>query len=545
MRVRSRSIALATFASVALLATACGGNAGNTPTTTGGAVKAGGEITIRGCTPENPLIGSTTTEVCGGNIIDAFTAKLVHYNSDTAAPELDIAQAIETKDNITFTVKLNKGYKFHDGTEVKAKNFVDAWNFAAYGPNGQSNSYFFEPVEGYPALQCADAKCETKPATDKMTGLVVVDDHTFTIKTSEPVSNLPVRLGYSAFVPQPDSFFAAADKKAWAKTPVGAGPFKVVSSTDTGTVVEKFADYSGKNKPNVDKVTFKVYNDGNAAYNDVVANNLDLTDLIPADQLVGDAYKTQLKDRSGVRETGIIQVNTFSPKDEQLKDVRMRQAISMAVDKALITKQVYNNTRTPADGWVSPVADGYKAGICGENCTFNAAKAKELYTAAGGYKGIFQLSVNGDGGHKLWAQAFCDQLKNNLGMDCQVNVTPDFKTLRTQIKARELKGMYRGGWQMDYPNIENFLTPIYSKGASSNDSDYNNPAFDKLLVDAAKATEPAKANELYQQAEGLLAKDLPTMPLWTANTPFGYSNKVTNVKMTPFSTFDLSAISVK
>lgn len=543
MRVRSRSIAVAAFASVALLATACGGGSGGTSTT--GAAKTGGEITIRGCTPENELVGSNTTEVCGGNIIDAFTAKLVHYNSDTAKPELDIAQAIETTDNITFTVKLNKGYKFHDGTEVKAKNFVDAWNFAAYGPNGQSNSYFFEPVAGYEDAQCPDAKCEQKPKTDKLTGLAVVDDYTFTIKTSAPVSNLQVRLGYSAFVPQPDAFFAATDKKAWAKKPIGAGPFKVASISDTATVLEKFADYSGKNKPNVDKVTFKVYNDGAAAYNDVVANNLDLTDLIPADQLVGDAYKAQLKDRNGVRETGIIQVNTFSPKDEQLKDVRMRQAISMAVDKALITKQVYNNSRTPANGWVSPVADGYKADACGDSCKFDPKKAKELYDAAGGYKGVFQVSVNGDGGHKLWADAFCAQLKNNLSMDCQVNTTPDFKTLRKSIKARELKGMYRGGWQMDYPNIENFLTPIYSKGASSNDSDYDNPAFDAKLVEAAKETDAAKANALYQEAEAMLGKDMPTMPLWTANTPYGYSNKVTNVKMTPFSTFDLTAISVK
>ena len=541
MRVHSRLIGLAAVATAALLAAGCaGGSAGTEP-----AKKGGGTVTVRSCTPEHELIGSNTTEVCGGNIVDAFTAKLIRYNPDTAKPEMDIAESIESSDNVTFTVKLKKGYKFHDGTEVKAKNFVDAWNFAAYGPSGQSNSYFFEPIAGYADLQCSDAECSQKPAADKMSGLSVVDDHTFTIKMVEPVSNLPIRLGYSAFVPQPDAFFAAEDKKKWAKSPIGAGPFKVTSVSDTGTELEKFADYSGTNKPSIDKVVFKVYNDGNTAYTDVVANNLDLTDLIPADQLVGDAYKAQLPDRHGVRDTGIIHVNTFSPKDEQLKDVRMRQAISMAVDKALITKQVYNDTRAPATGWVSPVADGYKEGACGDNCSFNPAKAKELYDAAGGYQGTFQLSVNGDGGHKLWADAFCSQLKNNLNMDCQVNVTPDFKTLRTQIKARELKGMYRGGWQMDYPNIENFLTPIYSKGGSSNDSDYDNPAFDAKLVEAAKATDAAQANAFYQEAEAMLAKDMPTMPLWTAKTPFGYSDKVTNVKMTPFSTFDLVSISVK
>ncbi|MDN6441419.1 MAG: ABC transporter substrate-binding protein, partial [Acidipropionibacterium jensenii] len=109
------------------------------PAGASGPAKDGGSVTVRGCTPQNPLIPADTNEVCGGNVLDAVTAKLVHYNSDTAAPELDIAKSIDTTDNQNFTVKLNPGYKFSDGTEVKAKNFVDAWNWDAYGPNAQQN----------------------------------------------------------------------------------------------------------------------------------------------------------------------------------------------------------------------------------------------------------------------------------------------------------------------------------------------------------------------------------------------------------------------
>ena len=61
--------------------------------------KDGGAITVRGCTPQNPLIPANTNETCGGNIMDAVTARLVHYNPDSAKPELDIAKSIETKDN--------------------------------------------------------------------------------------------------------------------------------------------------------------------------------------------------------------------------------------------------------------------------------------------------------------------------------------------------------------------------------------------------------------------------------------------------------------
>ena len=192
-------------------------------------------ITVRGCNPQNPLVPSNTTETCGGNVHRRSFAKLVHYNAETAKPENDIAESIETTDNQNFTIKL-KPYKFHDGTEVNSKNFVDAWNYAAYGPNAQSSGYFMEPIEGFADLQCAgttnpDDPCEGyTPKAKEMSGLKVVkDDKTFTIKTTEKVSNLPVRLGYSAFAPLPEAFFK--DPKAFGDKPIGTGPYKVDSWT--------------------------------------------------------------------------------------------------------------------------------------------------------------------------------------------------------------------------------------------------------------------------------------------------------------------------
>ncbi len=193
MRGRTRGMVAVAITSLALFATACGGGGAEPePGAEDPAGQAGGEISIRGCTPENPLIPGNTSEVCGGNVIDAMAAKLVRYDPATAAPSNDIAESIESEDNQTFTVKLKQGYKFQDGTEVKAKNFVDAWNYTAAGVNGQAGSYFYGPVEGYDDTQCGtnaagEADCKGKPAkSEKMSGLKVVDDYTFTIKTSEP-----------------------------------------------------------------------------------------------------------------------------------------------------------------------------------------------------------------------------------------------------------------------------------------------------------------------------------------------------------------------
>ena len=550
MRGRTGGLALAAITSIALVATACGGG-GTEPESEasqpGG--QAGGEVVVAGCTPENPLIPGNTSETCGGDIIEAMTSKLVQYNTENAAPENDIAESIETKDNKLFTVKL-KPYKFHDGTDVKAKSFVDAWNYTAYGPNGQAGSGFYAPIAGFADVQCPDAECKQKPKAETMSGLKVVDDMTFTIQTSEPVSNLTVRLGYSAYSPLPDSFFK--DPKAFEKQPIGAGPFKMDSISNTEFVLSKFADFSGATKANVDKLTYRIYQDPAAAYADAVAGSLDYIDdsNIPADQLVGDAYKNDFPDRTSQRESLVMGWITFSPNDPQLKDnVDLRKAISRAIDRDLIVKQIFSGTRIPATGWVSPAVDGFKAGTCGDLCTFDAAAAKTAFDAAGGYKGTLTMTYNADSPNKAWSEAVCNSIKNTLGIECVAVPTVDFATFNKKLDADEVKGIFRSAWQADYPSIENYLTPLYTKSAfppgGSNYSKYDNPEFEKLLTQAAAAKSLDEANSLYQQAEGLLATDFPTAPLWYNLTTSAWSDKVTDVKVNAFGVLDVVAVKVK
>ena len=552
MRGTTRTVAVAGISAAALLLAGCGGGSEEGGDTTDTAAKTGGAITVRGCNPENPLIAGNTSETCGGNVLDVVTAKLVKYNVDTAAPENDIAESIETSDNQTFTVKLKADYKFHDGTVVKAKNFVDAWNYTAYGPNAQLGSYFFEPIEGYGDLQSEDPDGEEgpqkapEPKAKEMTGLKVVDDTTFTIKTTEKVSNLAVRLGYTAFSPQPDAFFA--DPKTFGDKPIAAGPYKVDSWTKNAEIkLSKFADYSGEKKANLDNITFKIYQDSNAAYADVQANQLDVTDEVPASAQIDDKYKTDLPDRNLQKPVGVIQTITTAPaKVDPNYGPEVRKAISMAINREAIIKAIFNGSREPATGWVSPVVDGYKADVCGEFCKYDPAKAKEQLAKAGGFKGgKMTLSYNADASHKEWTEATCNSIKQALGVDCVATPVVDFSTFRTQIHDRKMKGMFRTGWQMDYPSIENFLAPLYGTGASSNDGDYSRPEFDAKLKEAAAATDPAEANKLYQEAEAFLAEDMATIPLWYSTATFGWSDKVTNVKSTPFGVPDYASISLK
>lgn len=539
MRVKSRSMAIASISAVALLATACGGSSDDN-SGSGGDGGGGGEIVANGCTPENPLVAGNTGETCGGKVLKLVTSQLVHYNTETAEPEMDIAESIETDDNQNFTVTL-KDYKFHDGTDVTAESFVKAWNYTAYGPNAQQGSYFFAPIEGYDQVQCTGDNEEDPcagdgaPKAEKMSGLKVVDDKTFTIKTSEKVSNLPVRLGYTAFAPQPDAFFE--DPEAFGEAPIGAGPYKFESWDKNKAIsLTKFDDYSGEFGGKVDQITFKIFKEQEAAYTALLADEIDVIDQIPTSALVGEKFKSDLGEGHYLTQPNSVSqwVGMNYHIDEKLADKDLRHAISMAIDRESIIKNIFNNTREAATGVVSPVVDGYKEGQCGEFCTYDPEKAKALFEKSGGYEGKLTLTYNGDGGHKEWTEATCNSIKNTLGINCVATPTVDFATMLTKLGENELKGLWRMGWVMDYPSIENYLAPIFAEGAASNYYQYANPEFNKLLTEAAAASDPAEATAMYQEAERIMLDDMPAIPLWFGKTMVGWSDDVENVKADPF-----------
>ncbi|MQA61364.1 MAG: ABC transporter substrate-binding protein [Actinophytocola sp.] len=550
---RSRTVsAAALLAGSALLLSACSGGDGGDDADEAGA-KSGGEIVNRGCQPENPLVPGDTNETCGGDVVDALFTGLVEYDAETAEARNAMAESIETEDNKTFTVKVKEGWKFHDGTDVKAKNFVDAWNYTAYGPNGLQNGWWFEQVKGFADTQCEDPEAGCKDGETKakeLAGLKVVDDYTFTIETEAPFSVLPAKLGYTVFSPLPDSFFD--DPDAFGRKPVGNGAFKFDSWADNQEIVtSKFADYVGEQKPNVDKVTFKHYQDMDAAYDDLLAGNLDFHDQIPTAALAGEKWKDDLADRAIEREVGIIQTVTLAPKFKGPGYSEFNKAVSLAVNREQITDKIFHGTYTPATGWVSPVVDGYQEDACGEWCTYDPDKAKDMLEEAKskGFKVPKELATyyNADGDHKPWSEAFANQVSQVFEGEFKLVAKPypTFAELRADVNDRKIDGFFRTGWQMDFPHIENFLNPLVKTGAASNDGLYSNKAVDDKLNEADAADSTEEATKLYQDAEKLLADDMPNIPMWYYGLAAGHSEKVENVKVTPFGTLDLYSISVK
>ncbi|MFG3350052.1 ABC transporter substrate-binding protein [Streptomyces sp. NPDC048018] len=532
--------ALAT--AVALAATACGGGGDS-----GGGGGADGVVSSSWGDPQNPLEPANTNEVQGGKVLSMIFRGLKQYDPKTGAAKDMLAQKIETTDSTNFTVTVKSGWTFSNGEKVTAKSFVDAWNYGASLKNNQKNAYFFSYIEGYDQVH-PDSGAQ-KATT--MSGLKVTGDLTFTIKLTQKFSTFPDTLGYAAYSPLPQVFYT--DHAGWLSKPVGNGPYTVDTySKGSQMVLTKWDGYPGPDKAQNGGITLKVYTDNNTAYTDLTAGNLDLVDDIPASQLKN--VSADLGNRYINTPAGIIQTLSFpfyDPAWNKPGQEKLRTGLSMAINRDQITQTIFQKTRTPAVDWTSPVlgeAGGFKD-ICGDACTYNPTEAKKLVAEGGGIPGgTMTISYNADtGSHKEWVDAVCNSINNALGNNraCVGNPIGTFADFRSQVSTQKMKGPFRAGWQMDYPLIQNFLQPLYYTNASSNDGKYSNPQFDKLVNEANAETDTPKAVGLFQQAEEVLKGDMGAIPLWYQNGSAGYSERVENVTLNPFSVPVYDQIKVK
>ncbi|WP_213813818.1 ABC transporter substrate-binding protein [Glaciihabitans sp. dw_435] len=508
----------------ALVLTGCSTSGSTTPSATASA-NATAIITANGSEPANPLIPTNTNETGGGKITDNIFAGLVYYKADGSSAN-DVADSITTTDAQNYTIKIKSGLKFTNDEPVTSSSFVDAWQYGALLSNKQLNSYFFESIEGF-----------SYDKDSPLTGLKVVDDTTFTVKLKDKEADFPLRLGYTAFMPLPASAFK--DMKAFGAAPIGNGPYMLpdAASWEHNVKISLVTnpDYDGPRKPKNGGLTIIFFATEDAAYAEAQGGTLDVLDSVPSAQLAN--YQTDFPDSFVNQPAAIFQSFTipanaahFTGAEGKLR----RAAISEAINRDQITKVVFQSTRTPATDFTSPVIDGYSKSLEGSDVLkFNADDAKAKWAEADAispWTGKFQIAYNADGGHQPWVDAVTNSIKNTLGIDSSGAPYPTFAQFRTVITDRTIKTAFRTGWQADYPALYNFLGPLYGTGAGSNDGDYTSAEFDGLLKQGQAQTDVSKANEFFQQAQELLFKDLPAIPLWYSNVTGVFNKDVSGVQ---------------
>ncbi|MBD1543584.1 ABC transporter substrate-binding protein [Arthrobacter sp. IA7] len=529
MRFSGTSKALGMVAIAALALTGCdaGGSTGGSGSTGGDTSKV---ILVDGTEPQRPLMPADASESGGIKVVKLMFAGLVSYDP-SGKPVNELAESIEGTDGQHFTIKVKKGQKFTNGELITAKTFVDSWNFGAAAKNAQLSGSFFESIKGYDQASADGSTVET------MSGLTVVDDQTFTVELNQPESDWPLRLGYTAFVPVPSG--ALADPKGFGEKPVGNGPYKMADGGWQHNVQIRLVpnpDYTGFRKAKNAGVTVKIFQNDDAAYQDLLSNNLDVLQGIPLSALKN--FKSDLGDRTIDKPYAgntTLDIPEYLPEWSGEAGKLRRQAISMAINRDEIIK-VISRGALPAKDFTAPVLDGYSDSIPGsENLKFDAAKAKDAWAKADAIQPwdaarTFTIGYNADvGGNKVWVEAVVNQLKNTLGFKVEGKPYATYKDILDDATAKTLTGAISDGWQADYPSLYNFLGPLYKTGAGSNVTGYANPEFDNAISDGLAASSVSEGSKAMNKAQEILLEDLPAIPLWYSVVKGGWSDKVTNV----------------
>jgi oligopeptide transport system substrate-binding protein len=528
-RVRGAT-AMAVMTAAALPTASCSGGAPSGP---------GGVVTAVWGVPQNPLLPGDTNESNGNKVLGSILTGLLSYDPTTSAPVYENAASITTADQQHFTIRIKPGWTFSDGTAVSAASYVDAWNYTALATHRQLNSAYFHYVQGYGAVAPAPGE---KPTAATMSGLRVLDATTFTVALTQKFSTWPQTLGDTVYAPLPASFFK--DPQGWAKHPVGDGPYEISSySVNKELDLVPYPGYRGLQKPQNKGVTLKVYADPASAYADLRSGTVDVDDTLPLTELAN--AQRDLAGRLLVSPAGTLSHLVFPLYDRNwsaARSAQVRQGISMAIDRPLISATILHGTVSPASDWTAPVlgaSGGYRAGLCGVYCSYDPVAARKLIEAGGGLPGgSMTISYNVDGGNRPWVDAVCNSINRALGNDraCVGNPIATFPTLRNMIVSKQMTSAFRSATSMDYPLAQFFLQPLYTTTGALNDPGYRNPAFDQLVDQANAAPDRAAANALFQQAEQLLVADMPAIPLWYQDSVAGYSAAVSHVQMDGFRT---------
>ena len=505
----------------------------------GGGVLSPDLVLVNGGEPPYPLVPTSTNDSNGGRIIDRLFAGLMSYDA-AGNPSQEVARSIETTDNVHYRIALKPDWKFTDGSPVTAHSFVDAWNYGALSTNAQLQQSFFSPIDGFDEV--SGGTSDGKPGRTAMSGLQVVNDLEFTVRLKAPTIDFLLRLGHSAFYPLPDIAFR--DMAAFGRDPVGNGPYKLADSPDGPSWEHNVKidlrpnpDYHGNRKPHNKGLRFEFYANLDTAYADLLSGNLDVLDTIPPSAL--PIYKRDLGDNFTSGPVAVkhsldtpLRLPHFGGEEGRLR----RLALSGAVNREQICKQIFVGTRSPSRDFTARSLPGFDPNLPGNDVlNIDPDRARRLWKQAdaiSAWSGQYVIAYNADAGNQEWVDAVANSVKNVLGIDAVGAPQPTFAGFRTEITNHTISTAFRAAWQGDYPSMIEFLAPLFATGAGSNDVGYSNPEFDAALAAAEAAPNLQESNALANAAQRFLMHDMPVVPLWDNISVVGWSTEVKNVHVT-------------
>ncbi|MGD8109085.1 ABC transporter substrate-binding protein [Vibrio sp. TRT 17S01] len=423
-----------------------------------------------------------------------------------------IAESWETADNKTFTFHLRKDAIWSNGDPVTAKDFVYSWQRAVDPATASPYSWYME----YTKMK--NAKDIVAGKKDKSTlGVKAVDDYTLVVELETAVPYFVMMTGHTTTKPVHQ---ATVEKfgDQWTKPEnfVGNGAYVVDNwVVNERLVLKRNEKYWDNDKTVLNKVTFLPIENQVAEMNRFLAGEIDATYEIPNEHF--RRLKKEHPESLSITGNLCTYYYIFNTKKKPFDDVRVRKAISYAIDRNIVTDAILGQGQKPAyfltpeiTANFNPETPEYGKMTQKER---NAEAARLLEEAGFGKDNPlkFTLLYNTSENHKKIAVALGSMWKKTLGLD----VTLENQEWKTYLSTKDSGNfeVSRAGWCGDYNEASSFLTLMKSTNTTGG-IHYDSKEYDAIMEKALSSTSEAERTALYLDAEKLLAKDMPIAPIY-------------------------------
>lgn len=423
-----------------------------------------------------------------------------------------VAERWETSDNQTYTFYLRKDAKWSNGDPVTAQDFVYSWQRAVDPATASPYSWYME----YTKMKNAKEIIAGEKASTTL-GVKALDDHTLVVELDTPLPYFVMMTGHTTMKPvHKGTVEKHGDEWTRAGNYVSNGAYML----DRWVVNERLElkrnpNYWDDAKTVINKVTFLPIENQVAEMNRFLSGEIHITNEVPIEHF----RRLQRDHADSVSVVGSLctYYYGFNNQKPPLDDVRVRKALSFAIDRDVIANAIMGQGEKPAYFLTPEITAGFQPEMPAYGKMTQQqrlAEAKKLLEEAGYNRSNplrFNLLYNTSENHRKVATAIQSMWRSGLG----VNVTLENQEWKTYLDSRR-EGNFdvtRAGWCGDYNEASSFLTLMKSSN-SSNDPRYHNEEYDALMAKAMATTSEKERQAIYAQAEKLLARDMPIAPIY-------------------------------
>ena len=448
--------------------------------------------------PQVPLDMHLNTYSDIMRLTDNVTESLFISREDgSIAPVLIEAMPSFSPETLTYSFTIKSGVQFHNGKMLTSRDVKYSLERVV---KKQSMASLLETVVGYRELQSGSAA--------ELAGIKVIDDTHFTITLSRIYTPFLAALStpYTAIYPA-DACEEAGD--TWGtKTLIGTGPFKLDSYTpDVGAEMSKFAEYHG-GAAILDKINYKFVPDANTQVLEYQKGNVDFVGLKNSLYPVY-ANNPQLKDQ--IHSYQMVGGYYFLPNVKVIPDAKVREALSLAVDRKAICESVLHGTASVPSSFIPPALIGHDKNALPFEYAPDRAKA---LLAEAGFANGYDLRVTVISTNSLGLQiatAFQEEAKP-AGINVQIEQVD--RSAWTDMKRNGGIDCSVSNWYVDYSDPDSMLYPVSAGRVDLSSSFWHNSRFEKLMDDGVLTDDTAARQKIYEQAEHILTReDFAALPL--------------------------------